>query len=275
MQPARGRSLVSPESARSGGPQPPEDPREVLTRAARPPDAVLPYGPHPEQLLDVHLPPEPGHGPASVVVLLHGGFWRQAFDRTHTRPLAEALSAEGHVVVTPEFRRVGGAGGWPMTFEDVVDALSALSTLGEAVPGRVDERPPTLVGHSAGGQLAIWAALRDHASPVHKVVALAPVADLREAYDRGLGEGAVAALMGGSPAELSEEYTAADAAGLLPGRVPVTVVHGALDERVPVEMSRRLRGVEYVELPDVEHFGLIDPLSPAWPTVRCAVLTQT
>jgi len=236
---------------------------------------VLPYGPRAEQLLDVHLPPEPGHGPAPVVVLLHGGFWRQAFDRTHTRPLAEALSAEGHVVVTPEFRRVGGAGGWPMTFEDVVDALSAVSTLGEAVPGRVAQRPPTLVGHSAGGQLAIWAALQDHASPVHKVVALAPVADLREAYDRGLGEGAVAALMGGSPAELSEEYAAADAAGLLPGSVPVTVVHGALDERVPVEMSRHLRGVEYVELPDVEHFGLIDPLSPAWPTVRAAVLPQT
>lgn len=274
MQPARGRSSVSAEPGRSGGPQRLGDPREVLTRAARAPDAVLPYGPHPEQLLDVHLAAEPGHGPASVVVLLHGGFWRQAFDRTHTRPLAEALSAEGHVVVTPEFRRVGGAGGWPTTFEDVVDALSAVSTLRDVVPGQLARRPPTLVGHSAGGQLAIWAALQDDAGPVHKVVALAPVADLREAYDRGLGEGAVAALMGGSPAELSEEYAAADAAVLLPGRVPVTVVHGALDDRVPVEMSRRLRGVEYVELPDVEHFGLIDPLSPAWPTVRDAVRRQ-
>lgn len=236
---------------------------------------MRPYGPHPEQLLDVHLPSADAIGPASVVVLLHGGFWRQAFDRSHTRPLAEALAAEGHVVVTPEFRRVGGAGGWPMTFDDVVDALSAVSKLQELLPGLVVQQPLTLVGHSAGGHLAIWAALQQDACPVRRVVALAPVADLREAYSRGLGEGAVAALMGGSPDELSEEYAAADAAGLLPGGVPVTVVHGALDDRVPVEMSRRLRGVEYVELRDVEHFGLIDPLSQAWPAVRAAILEQT
>lgn len=244
------------------------DPREVLIRSARDPDLELRYGDLPEQLLDVHLPDDPE--PAPLVLLLHGGFWRQEFDRTHTRPLAEALAREGLVVVTPEFRRVGGDGGWPRTFDDVLTALRHLPRLDEVIPDRI-RGEVCLLGHSAGGHLAIWAAAQQGAPDVRRIVALAPVADLYEAHRRGLGAGAVAGLMGGTPEEQPEAYRLADAARLLPGPAPVTVIHGVLDERVPVDLSRRLPGVEHIELPDVEHFGLIDPLSPAWPTVLAAV----
>jgi acetyl esterase/lipase len=251
------------------------DPRDVLSRPARRPDAVFTYGSHPEQLIDVHLPPrrlgEVSRAP--VVVLVHGGFWRQAFDRRHTRPMAEALSSSGYVVVTPEYRRSGGDGGWPMTFDDVAAALDRVPEVDAVAPRRADLDDVTLLGHSAGGHLAIWAGLRpaQTGAPVRRVVALAPVADLVEAYRRDLDDGAVAALMGGSPEELPDAYTAGDAARLLPGPVPVTVLHGELDDRVPVEMSRRLRGVELLELAGVEHFGLIDPLAPAWSAVLAAI----
>lgn len=249
------------------------DPREVLTRPARSPDLVLRYGDHREQLIDVHLPRADRDTAGPAVVLIHGGFWRQAFDRRHTRPLAEALAEEGFVVLTPEYRRVGGDGGWPQTFRDVADALRSIPSVAVDLPVPVSGEV-RLLGHSAGGHLAIWAALQAGAPDVRSVVALAPVADLREAHRRGLGEGAVEALMGGGPEELVEEYAMADAARLLPGTVPVTVVHGVLDDHVPVSMSRRLaevESVEYVELADVEHFGLIDPRSPAWPTVIASV----
>ena len=249
------------------------DPREVLTRPAREPDTTLRYGNLPEHVIDVHLPDR--HGPAPVVVLLHGGYWREAFDRTHTRPLAEALAEEGFAVVTPEYRRVGGGGGWPTTFDDVRAALAHLKELTAVLPGRVAGGPACLVGHSAGGHLALWAALQPGAPGVRRVVALAPVADLYEAHRRGLGEGAVRELMGGGPDTRAEAYRQADAAGLLPTTVPVTVVHGALDDRVPVDLSRTLPVDEYVELPDVEHFGLIDPRSSAWPTVLAAVRRTT
>lgn len=247
--------------------------RDVLTRPARGPDATLRYGALAEQLLDVHLPD--GRGDAPVVVLLHGGYWRQEFDRTHTRPLAEALAAEGFVVVTPEYRRVGGGGGWPTTFDDVRAALAHLGEVAAALPGRVSGDDVCLVGHSAGGHLALWAALQPGAPAVRRIVALAPVADLYEAYRRRLGEGAVGELMGGGPDTRDEAYRRADAAGLLPTAVPVTVVHGARDDLVPVDLSRKLPVDEYVELPDVEHFGLIDPLSSAWPTVLAAVRGTT
>ncbi|MPZ95369.1 MAG: alpha/beta fold hydrolase [Propionibacteriales bacterium] len=269
---------ASPEAGGDAGRRvTPVNPRDVLDRPARKPDAVLTYGKHPDQLLDVHLPPRPvdGAAPAPVVVFLHGGFWRQAFDRTHTRPLAEALAAEGYVVVTPEFRRSGGDGGYPETFDDVAAALDAVPTIESVAPGRADLADVTLAGHSAGGHLAMWAALRpgglSGGLSVRRVVALAPVAALVSAYERGLDGDAVEALMGGSPAELPAAYAAADPSRMLPGAVPITVIHGDRDDRVPVEMSRALTGVSYVELDGMEHFGLIDPLSTAWPAVLAAI----
>ena len=248
------------------------DPREVMTRPAAGPDAVLRYGDHAEHLLDVHLPTD---APAPVVVLVHGGFWRQGFDRTHTRPLAQALVAQGWGVVTPEYRRTGGDGGWPMTFEDVAAAFAQVPVLEEVAPGRLHLDEVTLLGHSAGGHLAMWLALRPdrpHLPRVRKVVALAPVADLRDAHARGLGDHAVAALMGGPPQDRPRAYAAADPARMLPDpAVPVTVLHGDRDLQVPVEMSRALRGVEYVELAEVDHFAPIDPLSAAWPAVLAAL----
>lgn len=247
--------------------------REVLTRPARRPDAVLTYGSSREQLVDIHLPPRAfdSDARAPVVVLLHGGFWRQAFDRTHIRPLAEALSARGYVVMTPEFRRTGGEGGFPQTFDDVAAAVTVVPEIETVAPGRADVDDVVLMGHSAGGQLAMWVSLQPIVHNARRVVALAPVADLVEGYRRGLGDNAVEALMGGSPEQRAEAYATSSPAQLLPGPIPITVLHGDLDTRVPVEMSRELTGVEYVELAGVEHFGLIDPLSPAWPAVLAAL----
>src|SRR5215218_5364061 len=92
------------------------------------PDAVLRYDDHDDALLDVHLPRTPN---GVTVLLLHGGFWKTAYDRTHTRPMAVALAAEGFVVASPEYRRVGpgGAGGWPRTGADVERAATRLPGL--------------------------------------------------------------------------------------------------------------------------------------------------
>ncbi len=244
------------------------DPRAVLTRPAAAPDAVLRYGSAADHLIDVHLPSS--RTPAPLVILLHGGFWRAAFDRRHTRPMASALRDEGYVVVTPEFRRTGGGGGWPATFDDVAAVRDRLGDLfAQVLPGRVTADRTVLVGHSAGGHLALWWSLTGGGEPV---VALAPVADLERAYVDDLDGGAVAALLGGSPADVPERYAAADPAVLLRDRtIDVTVLHGTEDLQVPVAHSRGLAGVDLVELPGVEHFALIDPLSTAWPHVLGAV----
>ncbi|ADU11635.1 hypothetical protein ML5_6192 [Micromonospora sp. L5] len=251
------------------------DPREVLTRPSPPPDATVSYGDHPDQCADLRLPAGDGP-PRPLVVVVHGGFWRAEYDRAHTGPMAAALAALGHPVAQIEYRRTGRPdGGWPHTLTDVRAGIAALPELAAAaLPGRVAPVPPILVGHSAGGHLALYVAA--HApETVGGVLALAPVADLAQAYRLDLDEGAVAALLGGGPDDVPDRYTAADPSALVPTRTRTVVIHGDQDVQVPIAISRswvaadRAAGgsATLVELPECEHFGLIAPGSTAWPQV--------
>jgi acetyl esterase/lipase len=251
----------------------PVDPDDVLTRGSEPPDAVVRYARHDDGLVDVHLPAGPAL-PRPLVFLVHGGFWRQEWDRRHVRPLANALAEAGYVVAVPEYRRVGGAGGWPVTGEDVDAALSATPGLLEGIG--VPTTTITLVGQSAGGHLVLWLANQPgHA--VTRVVALAPVGNLRKAAEFGMGSGATVDLLGGTPEQVPEAYDAADPATRMRTRpaCPVVVVHGDRDDDVPVQSSRGLKGrfdwLDYRELAGADHFAVIDPLSPAWPSVLDAI----
>jgi acetyl esterase/lipase len=254
-----------------------DDPREVLTRPAAPPDHTLRYGDDPDQVIDLRRPA--GGGPARpLVVVIHGGFWRAAYDRTHTGPLAADLAARGYPVAQLEYRRTGQpGGGWPGTFDDVAAGLAALPRLvTELVPELAAGQRPVLLGHSAGGQLALWWAGQP-AAAVRSVVALAPVADLPAAHRADLGDGAVAGLLGGSPEQVPDRYRYAGP----PPRpdIPVTVIHGDQDLQVPVELSRRWvesaraagGDVTLVEPPGVDHFALIDPVSASWQVVTRAI----
>jgi acetyl esterase/lipase len=249
--------------------------REVLDRPVPPPDAIVRYGDHPDQVADVRLPAAPCGLP--LVVVLHGGFWRSDWDRAHTGPLAAALAAAGHPVAQLEYRRTGAPGaGWRATFDDVTAGIAALpglvTDLGVAVAR------PVLLGHSAGGHLALWYATTT-APAARGVVALAPVADLAEAYRLDLDDGAVAALLGGGPREWPERYAAVDPAVRRPPPLPTVIIHGDRDRQVPVDMSRRYAAaarraggpVDLVELPGVDHFALIDPLAPTWGEVTAAL----
>ncbi len=250
--------------------------RGVLTRVADGPDAVVRYGDHPDQLVDLHLPPG-DVATAPVLVLLHGGFWRDEWDRRHTRPMAEALRGDDWIVVTPEFRRTGGAGGWPATFDDMASVREQLPDLVHDAIGRRDIEPLTIVGHSAGGQLAMWWALTAPVpTSVRRAVALAPVADLARAHAERLDGDAVEALLGGGPDDVPDRYADADPARLLadPEHPPIVVLHGADDDRVPAAHSRDLPGITYTELPATGHFDLIDPLTPAWPHVLAALRVE-
>jgi acetyl esterase/lipase len=227
------------------------------------PDAVVRYADHDDAVIDLHLP----EGAAErLVVLLHGGFWKSEWDRRHTRPMARALAEAGCTVATPEYRRVGAGGGWPVTGDDVLSAVTRLPDLLGSLG--IAAGVPVLTGHSAGGQLAIW--LATTGVPIDRVVALAPVCDLREAIRLDLGDGATQALLDGAdpdPADPMVVLTSRPEAG-------VVVIHGVDDDDVPLSLSRGL--VErhpWVQLREVpgDHMGLIEPGSAVWPTVLAAL----
>jgi acetyl esterase/lipase len=213
----------------------------ILDRPGPEPDEVVAYGPHQDQVIELW------HGDGAPVVLLHGGFWRPEWDRTHLRTLAEAIRDAGYRVALPEYRRVPGSP--DLTTADVTRALAGVE-------------PSILVGHSAGGHLALWAVDRARA-----VLALAPVADLALAERLDLDVGAVRDFLGGS-ADGRPDLDPVRSAR--PG-VAVTVLHGTEDDRVPLAVSESYAAahpeVRLVPLPGVDHFALIDPASPVWPVL--------
>ncbi len=214
------------------------------------------YGEHPDQHVDVYAP---AGAPRAVVAVLHGGFWRAPYAADLMDPLCVDLAARGYEAWNVEYRRMGTDGGWPMTFDDVKTAVAGV------------EGPLVTLGHSAGGHLALWLAA-EHGAAL--AVSQAGVADLVEAWRRGLSSRAAEALLGGSPDEVPDRYAFASPAARLPLGVPQLLVHGRRDDTVPAEMSRayaeqaRRTGddVELVET-DEGHFECLDPSSESWSAI--------
>jgi acetyl esterase/lipase len=248
------------------------------------PDATMRYGAIGTQVADVFEPEAPTD---SIVLLLHGGFWLES-DRMRTWAAGHALAAAGHLTATVAYR--SGVGSWAAAFDDIVTAVEQIQLSGrEWTIHNEAPRKITLVGHSSGGQLALWAASRPSLPPrsrwhggelhVTGAVALAPLADLRRAADLDLGGGAVRDFLGGSPDEMPDVYALADPAALVPA-VPVHVLHGADDDVVPAELSenyaQHLRASAatngLVEILDsAPHRSWGDPSSAAWPVVLRAL----
>jgi acetyl esterase/lipase len=224
------------------------------------------YGAAPDQVADLLMPH--GDGPHRVAVLLHGGFWRARFTRVTMAALAVDLARRGWATWNVEYRRVGTGGGVPQTLDDVRTAVSTLAEL----DAPLDLERPVLIGHSAGGQLALRAAGR---APGASVISLAGVCDLALAARERIGESAALEFIGGTPDERPEAYASADPMRHLPTGLDVLLVHGDADDRVPTAQSRRYAEAaraagdrcELLELPGVDHFAVIDPRSDAWATV--------
>jgi acetyl esterase/lipase len=268
------------------------------------PEATAAYGQHPDQVIDFYRPrgARPGR-PAPLVVLFHGGAWREPYDRRHLSPLAAYLAGHGLAIASVEYRRGAasvpvpapasapvpesaagpGAGRWPETLDDAAAAVDAAPALAVAALGEqaVDPRRVVLAGHSAGGQLALWAAARHvlppdsrwHSAsppPLRGVVALAPIADFGSAIRLRVCSGAVVEFLGG-PEHAETRQSHADPAMLLPTGIAVTIVQGTTDNDVPPQVAEAFAAAsalagEEVQLTLLEatgHFPLIDPSAEA------------
>lgn len=231
------------------------------------------YGSFEEQSGDLYLPPDPK---PLALCLLHGGFWRQPYGREEFAPVAEDLAGRGFPVWNLEYRRIGSVSGeWPAPISDVLDGLRHLSSLHLSIRGMI------VIGHSAGGHLALLAGAAYPSGPLHAVphltavVGLAALSDLGQAHRLGLGRDAVRDLLGGSPREQPRRYAEASPRHRLPFGRRQLLLHGSLDEAVPPAMSRsyaqaaRAAGdaVDYGEIPSAGHMDFLDPGSVAHGTL--------
>jgi len=236
--------------------------------------------------------------PRPVVVLLHGGYWRNQFDRSVMASIADHLARSGFAAWNMDYRRVGDAGGgWQSTFDDValgIDKLAEVAPQQNLDVGRV-----VAIGHSAGAQLALWAGSRRSGRPgqpggaakvnMKAAVSLAGVLDLDAAANATATDGptqelrsSVLEILGGSPAQVPDRYALLSPAALAPLGIPQLLVHGSRDDRVPVEQSRAYVSaatkagdtVKLIELPKIDHFEILDTGNLWWQEILAWLTTN-
>ena len=249
-----------------------QNPAGILDLPPVPSDARIAYGSLPSQFADLRLPAtKPPH---RLVIVIHGGFWKAAYNLDHIGHLCAALTAAGVATWSLEYRRIGDpGGGWRGTFDDVV--LGAQALRDAARKYNLDLAHVAATGHSAGGHLALYLAAMSNIS-LRGVTALAPVADLRRAYELRLSNGIVEKLLGGTPDQAPERYRSTSPIEMLPIGVPQTLVHGSADTVVPIELSERFTAkspnAKLIRREGAGHFELIDPRTPQWGEVCQAIL---
>ncbi|HYM77416.1 MAG TPA: alpha/beta fold hydrolase [Candidatus Dormibacteraeota bacterium] len=256
---------------------------DILSRQPPAADLRLPYGPDPNQFIDFRLPSAKGK-PLPLVINIHGGYWRAKYDLGHAGHLCAALTSKGLATANLEYRRVGNDGGaWPGTFEDIRSAYQFL--IQNAQKHNLDARRVVVLGHSAGGQLALC--LAAHEPGVTRVISLAGVVDLQRAYQLHLSNDAVVEFLRGTPGEVPDHYREADPMQLSIPQARQWLIHGLEDDVVPPAFSRgyvaakqkpsgkngkNKEDAHLLEIPQADHFAMIDPQSAAWRQIEAAVL---
>jgi acetyl esterase/lipase len=232
------------------------------------------YGDRDDQFADLRLP---DGDPKATLVLLHGGYWQPGYGLDLMNPLAEKFTDLGYATWNVEYRHTGDH-----AKDTLSDVAAAVDRLGQGGPTAGLDRHVVLLGHSAGGHLAAWAASRTADTPggkpqvaVRGAVSLSGVLDLTRAATDPRSLSPVIAFMGGTPAEEPDAYAVADPAMLVPAACPVWAVHAADDQVVSAEQSTRYvaadraaGGTAKAVVVPGDHFTLIDPTSAAFPTIR-------
>lgn len=258
-------------------------------------DYEIAYGQSPDQKAELWMPP--GDGPHPVVILIHGGCWQSSFATLRAfAPIADALKSAGTAVWNIEYRRLGQVGGgWPGTYLDVGAAVDQLRTI--APEHQLDLGRVIVMGHSAGGHLAMWVAARsrlpfgtplyvENPLPVSGVINLAGTGDM-EAFIPfeaqtcvGCCQGLVVeAMLGGTPLKVPERYAQASAIKMLPLGTPQVLIWGDRDNICPLSVGEAYAEaakkagdpVLLLVFPGLGHFEIASPFSPCWPVVRSTV----
>lgn len=268
------------------------EPPDVLMLPSTKADYHIAYGADSLQFGELRLPTGPG--PFPVAVVIHGGCWISRFADLHLMdPLASELTRTGIATWNLEYRPLDKpGGGWPGTFEDVAGGVDRLRDL--AAKNALDSTRVVVVGHSAGGHLALWAAGRHRLSensPVYcknplrisGVVSLGGVADLAVFQPRGqmvCGTDVIGQLLGGSPEQVPDRYRQASPRALLPLGTKQVLITGTQDLVMLPEQNQAYQSaareagdeVDLVQPEGAGHFEVIAPNSAIWPLIEQAIL---
>ena len=260
-------------------------PEDYLKFPTVAPDHQYPYGSHPTQFAELTLPrTAPPH---PVIILIHGGGYREMYDLRPMGSVVAALVESGFAVWNIEYRRHGNGGDYPAMFRDVANAADFLRQIADQ--HNLNLHRVISMGHSAGGHLALWLAGRqaikkhsplhmDDPLPIHGMVALAPLADIKRASEREVCNDALLGVMGGTPVTAPQHYADASPFELLPLGIPQVLIVGSMDTEILDNVSGYIEAAEryrddarLLVVPEAGHFEIVAVESPAWTEVQNSV----
>lgn len=271
----------------------PVDLQTYLSTEGPPADAIFPYGPASSQRAEFFAPAGNKKGLSPVVILIHGGCWQSRYGGLpQFRALAAAFAQQGIAAWNIEYRRVDEAGGgFPGTYSDISSAIDELTRNASAL--QIDLTRVVAVGHSAGAQLALWAASRDRipeSSPLRvrdplripTVVSLGGLPDLRDDADVirkscGINAQALTGEPGGVRPDVFADTSPID---LLPAGIHTVAINGDEDTIAPPRLARRYANAAdragdsatILKVPDAGHFDEVMTDSAVWPILLSTVL---
>ena len=266
-------------------------PEELTAVPSRAPDHRITYGSDPSQYAELRVPD--GSGPHPLVVLIHGGCFKAAYATAqYFGAMGDALKEDRIATWNIEYRRLGQTGsGWPGTYLDVGQALDHVRAIAREY--HLDLGRVVVVGHSAGGHLAMWTAARRRLPkasalyvadplPVRGVMDLAGPVDMTAnipGYEALCRDTVITSLLGGTPAAVPDHYAHASAITLLPLGIPQVLVLGSHEDLVPLTLvdayvraaTQAGDKVHRILIPGAGHFEIASPLTFTWPQIKSAI----
>jgi|TARA_R100001369_G_scaffold53599_5_gene80385 acetyl esterase/lipase len=234
--------------------------QSVLELPSGSPDNSYSYGSHPSQFIQYwNAPKQPNT--AANVIFIHGGCWLKEYDITHTNPASSAMRKAGFNVWSVEYRRLGEQGGeWPASLNDVKTAIRFIQQ-------KLNNQPVAVMGHSAGGHLALLATTRNtpSAENINAVIGLAAITNM-VSYTQAQGSCNRAASNLMKTAYTSEEDYRAASPTAQKLHANTWLMQGTKDKIVPMSQTADIN-VKTEQLEGAGHFDLIHPNSTAWEAI--------
>lgn len=263
-------------------------PSDVSQLHSKDADVRIQYGADPLQFGDLRLPKKSGMHPVAIVI--HGGCWVSKFaDLKNSAALADALREEGIATWNIEYRRIDNpGGGWPGTFQDIIAAVDILPSIARKYS--LDLSHVIVIGQSAGGHFALWAAARHNLPvssilykknplPINGVISLGGVPDLeafREQAKKVCDEDSIGELLGKNTIKnYSQNYKEASPKELLPLGTKQILIYGEDEPTVSAQFGYDYKKIASSKGDDVSviivkyaaHHEYNVPNSVTWPVI--------